>query len=283
MLFFFKPRFRQVAEDFWITKQNVYAQKTQDVAKQKILRLKNHFGHYRVNRITTLEWSRYVRAEQEKMNRNFYDCRKFMRLILTYAHEQGLIDRIPKLPIPDLPCDAGREVTPREIEKLLKCANPELRFQIRIAYKMGLRRGEILQLRWEQIDWQLRVIRLGVADTKGRYPRSPPIPDDLLSEFRRRKHRILRDVRPSAARYVFLGPSGHCPPKDNKTAWQACKKRAGVEARFHDLRHTACSRMLRSQKRHVVKKTLGMSDEMLDRYSHLNQRDIRRIRKAMAG
>ena len=31
---------------------------------------------------------------------------------------------------------------------------------------------------------------------------------------------------------------------DLKTAWKSAKAEAGVESRFHDLRHTACTRLL---------------------------------------
>ncbi len=34
------------------------------------------------------------------------------------------------------------------------------------------------------------------------------------------------------------------PVGEIKTAWEAAKRTAKVEARFHDLRHTACTRLL---------------------------------------
>jgi len=45
-----------------------------------------------------------------------------------------------------------------------------------------------------------------------------------------------------------------------KEAWEIAKKRAGVECRFHDLRHTACTRMLEAGVSHsIVAELMGWS------------------------
>lgn len=42
-----------------------------------------------------------------------------------------------------------------------------------IGYHFGLRRGEILQLRWNQVDWQHNVLRLERKQAKGKGPVTP--------------------------------------------------------------------------------------------------------------
>jgi integrase len=48
------------------------------------------------------------------------------------------------------------------------------------------------------------------------------------------------------------------PVGDIKTAWEAAKAKAGVQSRFHDLRHTACTRLLeRGTSLSVVASIMG--------------------------
>ena len=43
-----------------------------------------------------------------------------------------------------------------------------------IGYHLGMRRGEILQLRWDQVDWNANLIRLEKRQTKGKQARVRP-------------------------------------------------------------------------------------------------------------
>jgi integrase len=59
-----------------------------------------------------------------------------------------------------------------------------------------------------------------------------------------------------------------------KTAWEAAKAKAGVDCRFHDLRHTACTRLLeRGASLPVVASIMGWSPgttaKMAKRYGHI--------------
>lgn len=70
------------------------------------------------------------------------------------------------------------------------------------------------------------------------------------------------------------------PIGDIKTAWEAAKKEASVEARFHDLRHTACTRLLeRGASLAVVAAIMGWSAgttaKMAKRYGHIGN-DVQR-------
>lgn len=61
---------------------------------------------------------------------------------------------------------------------------------------------------------------------------------------------------------------------DITTAWESAKSKAGVESRFHDLRHTACTRLLeRGASLSVVASIMGWSAsttaKMAKRYGHI--------------
>ena len=49
-----------------------------------------------------------------------------------------------------------------------------------IAYHLGMRSGEILRLRWDQVDMEKKVVRLELKQTKGKKARIAPIYGDLV-------------------------------------------------------------------------------------------------------
>jgi integrase len=78
------------------------------------------------------------------------------------------------------------------------------------------------------------------------------------------------------------------PIGDWKEAWEAAKKRSGVSCRFHDLRHTACTRMLESgAPLSVVATIMGWSPSttvrMSRRYGHIGQAAQREAVKHLNG
>ena len=61
------------------------------------------------------------------------------------------------------------------------------------------------------------------------------------------------------------------PIGDITTAWDALRERAGVQCRFHDLRHTAATKMAEAgvPESTMLSIMVHMSRAMLERYSHI--------------
>lgn len=115
----------------------------------------------------------------------------------------------------------------------------------------GMRQGELLALRWMDVDWtahRVRVRRNFVRGTFGtpkskRSSRSIPLADDVARElellFQRSSYQSDEDL-------VFAHPHSGKPMDRSLLLkrFKAALKRAGVrELRFHDLRHTFGTRM----------------------------------------
>jgi hypothetical protein len=87
--------------------------------------------------------------------------------------------------------------------------------------------------------------------------------------------------------YGFAGDKPHAKTMnpnvavgDISTAWESAKAKAGVVSRFHDLRHTACTRLLeRGASLSVVASIMGWSAsttaKMAKRYGHIGS-DVQR-------
>ena len=127
----------------------------------------------------------------------------------------------------------------------------------------GMRMGELLGLKWNQVN--LRRGTIVLYRTKSKKPRILPIHPDLGI--------YLEQVHKSAkGEYVFPQPTGE-PWKDVHRAWNSALERSGINrhVRFHDLRHTFASHFMMSGGNILhLQKILGHSDLKLTlRYAHL--------------
>ncbi len=147
---------------------------------------------------------------------------------------------------------------------LLENAAPHLMDIIICALDTGMRRGEIFEMRWADVNLASRSIR--VVKTKTNKKRDIPISARLQEVLGRLK-------RHSKNEYVFVSPKTGEKLTKVDTAFHRAIERAGLEAkgyRFHDLRHTFATRLIEEgESPVVVKELLGHSSlRMLERYAH---------------
>ncbi len=156
-----------------------------------------------------------------------------------------------------------RFLTVEECQMLIDCCASHLKSIVTVALHTGMRRGEILGLRWEQVDLKHGFILLEV--TKNGKRREIPIDNTLAEEFNSMP-RGLESV------YVFTDPRTGEPYKSVQTSFETALKKAEIRNfRFHDLRHTFASHMAMAGIDLVsVKELLGhKSLSMTIRYAHL--------------
>jgi integrase len=116
---------------------------------------------------------------------------------------------------------------------------------VRLAAYAGLRRGELIALRWRDVDLDARKITVRRAvsggkelmSTKGRRFREVPIPDQAFASLERLRHRI--DFT-GPDDYVFINRLGRrVDPSALRRRFQRARNTTSLEPlRFHDLRHT---------------------------------------------
>ena len=192
-----------------------------------------------------------------------------LRRLLNKAIEWGMLERNPASRLKPLPEPKGRTrfLTLDEAKRLLEASSRHLRPIIVCALETGMRRSEILGLRWSDVDMRTRTIYLG--DTKNGESRHVPISNRLFSVFSTLPRRLGSDC-------VFtgepkIGKTG-TPFHDVRTSFENACRRAGIETfRFHDLRHTAASHMAMAR---VPLRTIGeilghKTSAMTERYAHL--------------
>ncbi len=147
-----------------------------------------------------------------------------------------------------------------EIDRLIHCACGHLKSVITLAINTGMRKGEILNLKWNDIDFEKHFII--IKESKSGRSRKIPMNLSAINALRR----IERE-----SEYVFFNPKTKKCFRDIKTAFKSACRRAGIEnLRFHDLRHTAATYMVTGGVDLVtVAEILGHADiKMTMRYAH---------------
>ena len=144
-----------------------------------------------------------------------------------------------------------------------------LRPMLELAMNTGLRRGELFNARWSNVNWNLSTPVLTVRGSFSKNSKSRTVP---LNENAARvlKNWWKEGTDPNSL--IFPGKEGK-PFSSLKTAWNRILEKAKIEDfRWHDLRHTFASRLVMAGvDLNTVRDLLGHKDiKMTLRYAHLS-------------
>lgn len=196
--------------------------------------------------------------------------------ILDYATLQQEDDSVLEQYIDDNPCKRVRSLkldnkivrylSDEEKPRLLKAAKEiggKFYLKVLMALTTGMRKGELDQLRWNDIDFDKGLAML--TDTKNGTPRHTPIPSVIMEQLK--KHREIGN------RLLFPSSTDINKPFDYKKQWASCLKSAKIENfRWHDMRHDTASTLARDGRTlKEIAEILGhKSLASTDRYTHLS-------------
>jgi integrase len=226
--------------------------------------------------------------------RSVHHLRAILRRALNQAHRWGMVPRNVATLVdpPRVPRYEVRPMTPEQARVFLDAARGHRHEALyTVALAVGLRQGEALGLRWEDIDLDAGTLavrhalqrvggKLQLVEPKTRLSRRtialPPLVVGALRAHRTRQleERLWAGSRWREQNYVFTTSIGTPLDGTNVTHHlQAMLSAAGLpKQRFHDLRH-ACASLLLAQGVHprVVMETLGHSQISLtmNTYSHV--------------
>jgi integrase len=162
--------------------------------------------------------------------------------------------------LPTIPQGRTRYLSPSELKAALEAAPEWMRVPLALAAFTGMRRGELLALRWMDVEFENR--RLYLHETKNGTLRVLPLNElafGLLSKLRR--------TAPADA--VLAGVDGQKLSVYTRRLFQSL----GIQdASFHSLRHTAASWLVMAGvDLYAVGQVLGhRTPRMTQRYAHLS-------------
>jgi integrase len=195
-----------------------------------------------------------------------------LKTLFAKAVEWGRLETNPAARVKKLkePPNRERYLTREEARRLIGAASPELRPIIIAALGTGMRKGEILALKWADLDLVRGIITISMS--KSGKARKIPTSGEVAATLGAIPHR---------GEYVFWNPETKTRILDVKTAFRAACRRAKknpedekdpgiVGVRFHDLRHTFAGWWVEEGGDLVaLSKILGhASIQMTMRYAH---------------
>ena len=246
-----------------------FAQMWYDVYKKPYLRDKSQemvkyilnqhilpvIGGYRLQDITPMQIQAIMSGLVGKSNSLQSKVLINLRSIFKAAQENGLIVRSP---VSSMLKPGGKKtqektaLTPQECEKLIeRVRNPRAKTFLLIALNMGMRRGEILALKWDEVDFEKKLIhvRRNAVLMRG----GTKLSDELKTKAGRRdipltetlEAHLLAEKKRTHSQYI-LAMQNHQPMTDSsyKSMWRLIERELPEKhVTAHILRHTYITRL----------------------------------------
>jgi integrase len=268
-----KMKFRELAE-YWLENHSKVHNAPSQYAKNAE-RMRNHlvpnFGNCDIAHITARMVDEYKknrsgRIKPATINRTLAILRK----MLNDAVRWGFVGSSPMRMIQQLPeKQQGFDFYAEdEVILFLQNCSPDFYPIASCAVYTGMRIGEIVALRWKDVDLERRVIRVersGKGTTKSGKIRYVPVNSRLLA--------VLHACRERAnGEFVFPDGKGRMRSIEFRNEMRNAAERAGLRRiRMHDLRHTFASNyVLKGGNLVSLQKILGHSTiNMTLRYAHM--------------
>lgn len=266
--------------------------------RRRLRNLTDHFGARRVVTITHGDILKFklkrLRDPNKRNARQGIDSNlkiatvnrelQLMRAVLNFAKRKGWIVRNPfelGEPLISMASERKRDriLTREEEARLLAACETRSRAHVRpiliAALDTGLRKGELLKLKWGDVDLVSGLIRLRATTTKTEQPRTVGMTARLRAELER-----LWAVSPRDASMLVFGIKS-----DIKRGFASACEAAGIEdLRFHDLRHVATTRLVETKALHTqeaMKITGHTQQTTFARYINPQDETARRAAEAL--
>lgn len=234
-----------------------------------------------INKISTLQVEQFkAHLVTSGLSNRSINCHLWLLgKCLRDADEWYELPSLPKIKTLKTPPDEVSFLEKAECERLLANLDGQWREIVLTALKTGLRLGELRALRWQDINWDKKLLSVnhtwcqvskGLVAPKSNKGRTVPLTHDVYSLLLRR--------RAEDSEFIFSNGYGYrfgCQPLNNAIA-KACKNANIRKITCHCLRHTYASHLaLAGVPLVVIQRLLGHSSiQMTMRYAHLSNSSL---------
>lgn len=231
-----------------------------------IKRLSTHFSGMNLSEITVPMIERY-KAERSK-EVSVATVNRELACLKTMFNKAILWDKATDNPVRKVKLfkennQRKRYLEKEEIVRLINACQPHLKPIVITAIYTGMRKSEILNLKWKDVDFEHSIIYL--IETKNGERREVLMNDVVKNTLSNVQHR-------GRIPYIFVGDNNK-PYANVRKSFDAALKKCGIiDFRFHDLRHTFASQLVMSGVDiKTVQELIGhKTPEMTHRYAHLS-------------
>ncbi|MDX8045454.1 site-specific integrase [Gracilibacillus sp. S3-1-1] len=259
------------------------------------------FSHFKMEDITHVHLNGYIEDLEEEGLASSYIKKQINILsnIFDLALKNEVIKKNPteKVELPKVNNKEGQVYNSKELKELFQLLKKENNKQqvliVKLALKTGMRKGELLALTWDDVDFNTNTIHirrsLGYTKTDGYILKEPKTkgsirkvapPRKLMEELRR--HKLKKSTERIEAKelwqggqhfFVFSTDLGKPFFLDVPSTWwkRFLERHNFKKIRFHDLRHTAATDLInKGANIHSISKRLGHTNisTTLNIYGH---------------
>ncbi|NBM20143.1 site-specific integrase [Streptomyces sp. GC420] len=197
------------------------------------------------------------------------------------VREELIVRNVAQLvQVPTPSYGTGKGLSVAEARLLLREARADRLYALYVlALVMGMRRGELLGLRWDAVNLEREslIVERSLQRVQGELMlvapktvssvRTIPLPPIVVEALREHQERQAQERAAAGIEWrehglLFASRIGTPLEPDNlRRSWHPLRKRLGLELRFHDLRHSAVSLLLDlGVPPHTVRQIAGHSD-----------------------
>lgn len=237
------------------------------------------FGDQPLTRITVGDVYKF----QQSLLAREYAHATVNRLLVLLSHIFNVAIRLEQVPPDTNPCKGVAMFKETQRERYLSQGelaalfaeldrNPNILVcqLVRLLLYTGARKRELLDARWDEVDFTQRVLWVPPERSKSKRRRPIALSNEAIE--------ILKALpRADGVPYAFFNPQTAKPPVSVFVAWDSIRKRAGIpDFRMHDLRHSFASFLVNAGRSlYDVQRLLGHHDPKVTmRYAHLSQQTM---------
>jgi integrase len=280
-----KVTFETLAEDL-LNDYRINRRRTIKDAESRLdLHLRPYFGNYLASAITTDMAKEYVllRRSQGAADGTIQQESALLKRMFNLAYRATKVARVPYIPVPRSANVRKGFIEQAGYARLLAALPDYMKPLVAMAYNTGMRRGELVSLKWEQVDLLNRQVRLNAGETKNGEGRVIPLGDGLVEALHSQLH--LRNTHFPGCPFVFFRtiktkknpvPSW-VPIGDIRKAFEMGCAAAGLGGTlFHDLRRSSVRNMVRAgvQERIAMRISGHKTRSVFDRYNIISDQDL---------
>ncbi len=231
-------------------------------------RLKPYFGIHKLAKISPFMIEEYIAGRKEEglknssVNRELSCLRKIFNLAIDWDYVA--VNPVRKVKsLSEKGSMRERILLEDEEVRLFEAAALHLKPMLMVAIYTGFRRGVIFNLKWQNVDFEKGEIRTSQSKTGG--CRAVPMSSEVMTMLYSMK------AQNGNCEHVFVNPDTGKPYTDISRAFNGACKRTGIKnLKFHDLRHTFGSRLVRNGANlNLVKELMGHASIVTtQRYLH---------------
>lgn len=227
-----------------------------------------------------LQEFRALRVKGSTVNRQFVIIRSLFNKAVT---DLGWLSQAPKFKKEKELEPPKKILSSYEQERLMTYLPLHLKRIVNFALNTGLRKSTIVNLNYDMYDYSKRILSIPAEILKTKKSLEIPLNYEAHKAIMNTEHGSInsRGLGIYLRQRPIFTYNGDRIKDPGASAWRRAKKKAGIDIRFHDLRHTWATRCIESGMPVAYVQYLGgwSSPKMMQRYLNITPENLRELKK----